>query len=566
MNEKRLDLIIGSVVIAVVLLLIGIYTFSTNIYGDAQYHKIVTETILDQGWPLPDNPYIALKFDANDQAINAPINYPEAAYLLYAGILWLGGDILLQASSLLFASLSALLIFLILKPIDRRLAALAAVLAVIFNLKRFIMSPIIEQPLLTAMLATIYFFIQWTRSGKWLYIFLTALSGGLAMSLKQQGLLILPLLLIIIIMFGLIKYIRNKDNFWRQSIVLLILMMVITLPFQLEHLNRNGTIGYVPGSGTSGVLDKIPYYQNITNNKYPADEEARDIQSSRLGYLRSYPSLTSVMLAYLSFPFTFDNTLPLDEWNLIGSLIILVLILLGFYYISRKNIKLGIIVLVMLTGEILFTYFTDTAIWQYHIFGVSLLIMILTSGIIYLLIILTKLRKPQIINLSVILLIIFIFTHTFITQFHQPFYANSGRQDSESLEVYRHLGEYVSNNLPNDTIVMTASTNFVDYARYRRFWISNGGGADIPEIFATNNANQAYNLIKQYPINYLLIDERQTARQGLYDSIPINGLSNIIDTPEGQKYFNKLYKVTRPDGLSLRLYELVEPLVDTTSL
>ncbi|MDO8312652.1 MAG: glycosyltransferase family 39 protein, partial [Sideroxyarcus sp.] len=240
--QKR-SLIVGTVTVLFVLLLTSVYVFSAQIHGDAQYHEILTRQILQSGWPLTEDHFTIMSFAADGSPHYAPVNYPEGAYLLYAGFLKIG-TVALQFSSSLFAGLIALIVFLFLRPFGDRIAAAGAGAAIIFNMRRFIMSPILEQPLLAASMATALFLALWLEKARMRYAIAAGVCAGIAMSIKQQGLLIGPICGAVALIVLLLKQSSGKrKKILIQAAGALGVALLVTMPFQIEHLQRNGTIG-----------------------------------------------------------------------------------------------------------------------------------------------------------------------------------------------------------------------------------------------------------------------------------------------------------------------------------
>ncbi|MFH0952042.1 MAG: glycosyltransferase family 39 protein [Patescibacteria group bacterium] len=557
MTDRRKSIIYGAVALLIVLFVTSFYVNSTTIHGDGQLHEIITRQVLDHGWPQPDNHRLVMNFLADGSPQYAPINYPEIVYLIYALFLKIGPTAL-QFTSPLFAVLSAFLIYILLRPIGRYQAVLASVAAIIFNLRRFIISPLIEQPLLAAFLATLLFLTLWLDRKQYRYAILAGLSAGLTMSLKQQGLLILPIIIsVLVLILPWRRYRAILRKMLLSALVMIVVAVAVTLPFQLEHFSRNGTIGYVPGAGTSGILNHIPVINNLIDNKFPADPAASEAVRSLIGYRTSGQSPADTVMTFLLLPFKYDTDVNYSFNTAALALLSLIIILLGIGQTGKANKVIMVILLDGLIMEFLFAQITQSSVWQYHVLGVASLAIFFAIGLASLPRLLRRRGIALPLKTAVISLIIGLLTISFAVNIHQPYYGNSGRQDVESVQAYGELGEYIDSHIPGGDFIITGGTNIVQYSGLNRFWISNGGGADIPEIFNTTDVELSHQLLRQYPVKYLLIDERKTEKTGLYDSLAINGLNQTIDTTAGQQYFRLLQSVSRSSGPALRLYEIL---------
>ncbi len=553
-NQRYAVLRIG--IAGLVFLITAIYVFSTPIHGDGQYHELIARQVASQGWPIKENTDFVMSFSADGAPVYAPINYPETAYFFY-GLLTRIGSVALQLSSPFFAALTALAAFSILSRLNLRMAFLGAMAASLLNLRRFALTPSLEQPLLAVSLGALAFFLLWLETKKLRWAFLTAISTGLAMSIKQQGILLAPLLFVLILLCLFIPgLIRARVRFFLTASAILAVALLITLPFQIEHLKRNGTIGYVPGAGTSGILDKIPLIEKLIDNKYPADQAAADVLRGRIGYRTPNQSLVHTTAAFFAFPFTYDTSddvFGAYRWLFVLGLFIC---LAGLIRILREQRLTGVILFASLCINILFAQVTHSSLWQYHVLGIALIGILFGSGLIT---ISDWLRnRGRILRPFILCSVTVISLISFERNLHTLTFKNAGRQKPESVKAYQSLGAYIQDQLPADAIIISAGTNIVKYGGRSRFWISEGGGALLPEAYDSSSPEYSYQLFRHYPVEYLLIDEEQTLTNGLYDSILPTGLNQTIDTPEGQRFFSLLYSVARPSGTSVRLYSILK--------
>lgn len=555
-NHRTKTLVVGLLASLFVLGMASAYTFSTQIHGDGQYHEIIARQVLEEGWPLKENKLFVMSFAEDGSPRYSPINYPQTVYLLYGWLLKIGPTVL-QFSSPLFATLTALLLFLLLRPFGLRIAALGAAAAVIFNLRRFIISPIIEQPLLAALAATLLLFVLWLENGRARYAIATGVFAGIAMSLKQQGLLIGPIIVVVTMtVLFLPRFAGTRRRYILTTVGILALAVVITVPFQLEHFSRNGTIGYVPGAGTSGILDRIPLVENIIENKYPGDATATAVIAERLGYGTSYRSPFDTVAAYLAFPFRYGADVTLTTETILFILLVTILVGIGIWRTFVTNAVRAVVLVSTLALEVVFTHLTQSSIWQYHVLGLAILGIFVAAGLVSVPILIGRSQRLLLLTPLIVAMVIFVFMQSFINYLHRPNFGNSGRQDPGSLQAYEEMGAYIDSHLPMDEIILAGGTNLVKYSGRKRFWISNGGGARIPEIYNSTDVNRSHQLLQLYPIKYLLIDERQMEKAGLYDSIEITGLNQTIESERGRQLFTLAYIVYRASGQALRLYEI----------
>jgi len=231
---------------------------------------------------------------------------------------------------------------------------------------------------------------------------------------------------------------------------------------------------------------------------------------------------------------------------------------LGCQYLFRQDKKMFSIILYSFIVDFSTAYLFPGNIYQYHVYGITTLSILLFSGLYGMLFLHRKLAVKAGFSLHplfkalwiILLLLLFLnLSYGYSTFIHQPYYQNSGRQADRYVSAYERMGNFIQRNTPEDAIFLAAETNFGYYCRRNHLWISEGGGSKIPLIFRSNDPNEALRWLNYYNVDYILINRDQTERFGVSDYIPRQGLLEYLDKSD---YFVKMYEV---DNL-LTLYKV----------
>lgn len=543
MREAKSQKVVLSILLCIlVFTYIGIYVFSNNIHDDGLVNTLVAKEIATRGEVLTHRPYHIM--DVNDQGDvrYLPIPYPQTSQITMALFYLIGAETLLKFFSPLLGILTAIFVYLLLKEISKPIAALSALFAVVINTDRFIMTPLMEQPLLAIAIISIYFYYKLLKTRQNRYILLTALFLGLCISIKQQGLIILGIILI----HGFFKiaydYVKQRDMRLLKifSIVVIISAIVAFIPL-FEQVERNGTLDYVPGDSA------IPFFES----KFPGDPEAISLHDEIIGYWPSYNSLLEVLEIYSLYPISYSSTLA-DAIIAIPLLCLTaILSVFAFMYLHKRDKLLLSILVLILLGEVIVNYLANTPVGQYHVVGLAVWAMFLVIGLSCT----RELVRPQkaiklMASLAIFTFIVAMFISPLIIYY--PPWQNSGRYDNYHLGAFEEMGCYIQNNTPKDAIFIAANEGFMYYAQRDAIWLSEGGGAKVPLIFSTNDETEALYWLRHYNISYIFIDIRQTEREGLFDYIPSSGLLDYIDK---SAHFERIHSAY-PGNEVLRLYKV----------
>ena len=538
------------------------YIWPTNINGDGAMHAFLTRKMVEKRGLLDHIPFAVDRID-NGNLIYEPIPYPETVYVIWSVFYVLGGEQLLKLSCIFFAALTALCVFLLLRDIDRYVGFFAGFCVIVLGTLRFIMTPLIEQVLLSASFFTILFYYRSLKTQKLRYFLLTGVFLGFAVSVKQQGLLLFGVMFLHgLATFGY-RMIRNRKLRDIAPLLIILTFSILVGAFPIyEQLTRNGTI--MP----SGSFEFLPFYPAIEKffqPKVPIDYEA-DMNLSKMLFteqeVRKGMTLDNVAQQYFLFPVLYARSAvhyPIDMSLLFFSLA-LPLYLCGGLFLAKKDKQLFLLLLSVFFMEFLSTIFLKAAVFKYNVLGLSIIAIFLVTGVYKIKNLLQGLPKGRTPNfLLKKLSMIFVFFVLVILVmgnliFVFPNWRDEGRQTDAYLRAYSELKTFIEkSSIPPAAIFLAPQGNFIFICERDALWISSYGGAMVPTIFETENQTEALYWLQHYNISFIVIDTNQLQRKTLYDYIPEHGLMDYINN---SSYFEKVFTYPSKEEL-LVLYRVI---------
>jgi len=537
---------------------------SSNIHGDGFVHFFIVEESIRRGLLMDHIPFTIMTIE-NDSITFLPIHYPRTEYAMLSLFYLFGGADAIKLSSPFIGALVALIIYVMFRETNRWIGLFSAFGAVMLNSARFIMNPLLEQYLLLSTALTIFCYHRFLCCKKQKYLLLTGLFLGLSMSIKQTGFIFA--VAIVTHAFIYFSYLSIKER-TRHPIISFVILMIIASSVSFfplyDQVQRTGTVGYSPGGTFTFLPENFPfrsYLVGLLTSKFPADSEALSELNQILGYRPTERmSIYATIQQYLLFPLYYNRALRQFPDKSLWMMMFTFVFIVGCWYLLRKDKKMFSIIFYSFIVDFLTAYlFFLAPVYQYHVYGIALLSILVFSGLYAILRLHRKLAaragfsSHQLFKaLSIMLLFLFFLNlfNGYWTFIHESYYQQSGRQADQYLADYERMGDFIQKNTPKDAIFLAAETNFGYYCRRNHLWISEGGGSKIPLIFRSNDPNEALRWLNYYNIDYVLINRDQTKRRGLYDYIPKQGLLEYIDKSD---YFVKIYEV---DNL-LTLYKVL---------
>lgn len=512
----------------VVFAYLGMYVLPNNLHDDGLVTALYAKEIVSEQALLDHRPYFVM--DASEDGRSyMPISYPQTSHLMTAIFYMIGEETFLKFFSPFCGMLAAAFAYLLLRRISPVSAAVAALLVVLVNLNRFIMVPLIEQPLLATAMMGIYFYYRLLTTRELRYVLLAALFLGLCAAIKQQGLVLLGIILFHGFCLLVYNYVRRRDYWFAKALCLTFVLIVIVAIVPLwDQVDRNGTLDYVPGES------RMPFFES----RYPPDPVSIELQDSLIDYWPSYASALDVIRIYLLHPLFQMPVWRVNFVTVLASAYMVLLLALAARFLFRRDRILLSILLPILIAEMAMAYKMGTPISQYHVIGLAVWSVLIGIALLQAAGWPSGRKRPlSTINNCLISVTVLILLLSPLVRYYPP-WQNSGRYDDYHLSGFMEMGEYVQANTPQDALFLAANEGFHYYSQRDAIWLNEGGGARVPAIFAASDEAEAMYWLGYYGIDYVVIDVRQADREGLYDYIPGTGLMSYIDQ---SPHFEKVY-------------------------
>lgn len=520
-----------------IFLFVSSYTFNANINSDGANNAVLAKEIVKSQNLLQHQPYRIAEI-TNEEIVYYPISYSQFSHVFMALFYLIGGETGFKLFSPFLAMVTAFFVYIFLREINQVVAVLSSILVTIIGSFRFVsMTPLMEQYLLPMVIASVCFYSLYIKTNKKRYVLLTGLFLGITFVIKQQGVLFAGLMLPSIFFIHLYNS-RNLKKISELKVFMIILLIFVTISAipTLEQIGRNGTIDFVPSNSI-----RIPFL----HPKYFVNQEAKNMIINWISpqYWFIYESPFQVFKAYLLYPLFYVNAPSFFDMR--GLVISFTLFLLGTIFIIKRNKRIGLILSSVFLLEVFTLYLMNTPIQNYHVIGLAILSIFLSSGIYYFCKLIPN-KKILIPLFSLVLIVLLV--PSYVIYIHQPIFGHSRRINDEHLKSLESLSSFVETNIPENTIILGPDGEYRYWIERDFIWISDMGGIKISELLTTRDEENAIKILKEYNISYIFIDNDQIKRYGLGDYIPPDGLLMIIDH---SCYFKKEYD----DGV-LRLYKV----------
>jgi hypothetical protein len=524
-----------------VFLFLAFFTTAANIHDDGFQDVFLAQEMAKTGSLLETEPHRIINI-IDSEIIYHPIPYPLTSQLMMSIFYLIGGRGFLHFFAPFCGALAALFIYLLLRRVNRYVGLPSGFGAVVLNSYVFInIFPRMEEFLLVAMMACLYFYYMFLKTKEGKYALLTALFLGLAMSTKQQGLVFAALILLHgILRFGYEK-IGNKSTSWAKSFVIMITVASLLSIAPLYHqVERTGTLGSTEDKPFPPFLQqKIPIYQ-----------ESFQLQEARLGY--SFPveeSVIDVVEGYLFYPLFYDaylyptRSIPISL-QILCMLLATILFIFACQYLFKRDPTLLPLLLLLFIGEIILAFVTKTPIKQYHVLGLAVYAMFFVTGIFAAANFIRSISYRKLLAPLFSAIVVMGLLASLIVQIY-PAYGDSSRYTDNYLEAYEEMGKFVQDNTPEDAIFLASSVAFTQYSQRRTIWLDAGNSP--PELYlllTSDDINYILHWLEYFKVDYVFIEERQIG-MGTGDGWPVGGLTKFLsDSP----YFEEIHSIWVPGG------------------
>ena len=478
-----------------------IWVTPININSDGLDHLSVGRGIADDGALLELAPHTT-----------GGIAYPETFHVMLALVYMWGGEGMVKFLSPICGALIALFIYLMLKPVNRCLGVLSGVFATGF-LTHIFLNPLLEPYLLAGAIMAMYFCYLFFKTEGKKYLWLAALFLGLSMSIKQPGLMLFGVVIVVGIVLALYMLLKRGHRQLLNSVPLLaIVPIAISFAPLRDHIERNGAL--YPGG--------LNYFHYI--------------------HWRGYEAISRIAKEYLVGPAFWERP---ESWVSLLVIPILVLFILGAIYLYKRDRLLTYILLPVLVGEVLLALMAGRLIRHYHVIGIAIAPVFLMSSIFFV-------RKVMNLRLASLFLatLLVIFGVSGVFLYNEGWWGDSGRYDDQHISMYKEVGEFIQGNIPHDAIYLAGTEGFSYYSL-------KGGGTRvwIQPIFEYKSEQAAVERLRGNNIDYIFLETRQIEKESEWrDYVPSDGLAGYIDE---SPYFEEVFSVQSDEGDAFILYHVL---------
>lgn len=485
-----------------------------------------------------------------------PIGYPLTFSLLVCAAYKVGQVLAVKLLMFAFHASAAVALYYLFRHISRVTAlVLGLVITVIAVLRsEYWGITVMEIPLTFFTVMSLLFLYRFLKSSEYRHAILAAAFAAFAASIKLQG---LEILFVVVAIMGTTAVFRSVAERRLKPLMVLLPVALVVIAIAaaplIDQVSRTGTLDNVPGDSA------LPFM----TSKYPADAESvSEINSILPGYWPSYASPFHAMAEYVKIigwsPWLLSAKSP-GFWGPCGAAacsILGLLAILGVAHLWRRDRLLCGILLATLIVDVLTAYFTNTPIARYHIFGWIIACAFVLFGMRALY---KALSARRVLKSAYLLLLLFLAAYTALLwiNIHDYRYGRSGTatvQDPRLISAYQSLSEFVAHT-PTDSTFLASEDEFIEYCSRDALWINIGGGSKVYQIFAATHEGEVLQLLKEYDIDYIVIDLPNQLRYHGSDIDYISGtglLQYIDDSPHFAEVFSAF-----PNDTILKVYQVL---------
>ena len=529
--------------------------FSNAPYGDGAVHMYLVKQMLSGSRLYSYYPHWVV--DVIDGTfVYFPVAYPQLDFFRLALAYFVLGETGVKLSNVIFGTLSVLVVFLLVKQIAGEGAAFLAALFIIFDEALYSSMVVfyMESALTLFSLATVLFYIKFLEHRGNVQLLLVSLFLGLCISSKQQGLLLYMGIIgfhFLYILWTTRTYLPQQRKVELQRLLKLIAFpMLLAAPFIVYQLATTGTLFYPPAPQFSRLVFPPKWTEDPVAFTYIENLVTPDIWTFNWLINRStwffvlYPGLLGFLGITL---FIFGVVWALVKKRRIATLFSFIGLVHAIVFIWGNPLPRYYMILRLLANII-------SGIGAYYVIQTLLYsnrLRAVAENTPFKIFASKQMRR----FIAVTFLLLFIAFPTYVrasdiyTEYHRLSDKTSGGRWPDRVMRIQEAAEWLkANTLDPDVILVGRLDEVILYLERNVMWISALGGRDIPKIFSSRNASEAWNYLQEYRVTYVWIDQLQFSSHSV-DQIPERGLADYIDLSPFfvkvyQNDFVKVYKVS----------------------
>lgn len=510
--------IIGLGCIIISFFIISLFvSFSNRIEGDAAFHALVSREIAENGHILNVTSYML-----GNEKNNFPVAYPQVFHLIGAlTYLYLGTP----AFSLLpvfYGCLSLYFLAIIFFNLHKHpIAIFMGIIILTLNLYFLDYSSkyFMEIGLVFAILAALAYSIKYINQKKVSNLYVAAIFFGLSVAIKQQGLIALPIFLIVL-------YLNYR---WQKSLksiaISCVLFIFIAAGPMIQLFYATGSILY-PGDNPPKIIQMVESpLRSILHIQLLNGDKTWGIinEGRREEEIVTWRSLPNTLTAWL----VQDNSASVPWVYLTG---ILLFILLA-RVVKTRNTK-DFVMLIFLTLFYLLLYFLARPRY-------ALPLIILPSVILFYIIhTLSAVKiKHSIIVFTAAFFIIYTminFSSKFSDTLFRDDYGFYGKYNNNRHSELEALYDPIKNDHTSSfTVLSPVPYETAYYTKHTAVWANPYGAIDLFDSFLGAPENKVITMLKKYRVKYLIIYDDRSMRYSNWAGInPTDGFFSTIDNSD----------------------------------
>ncbi len=509
-------------------------SFSNRIEGDAAFHALVSKEISEKGKIINSTSYIL----ANEKN-NFPIAYPEIFHLIGSLNYLYAGKSAFLFLPVLYGALSLYFLAMILYLIHKNLIAVSmgvTILALNLYFLDYSSKYFMETGLVFSVLASFRYAMKYISQKNVSNLYISSIFFGLSVTIKQQGLVALPIFAIILFF----SYLWTRSI--KQIIISISIFILIAAPPMIQLFFSTGSILYA-GDNPPKIIQIIEQpIRNVFGVKLLESDKQWNMinQGRRDEEITTWRSISNNTAAWI----TQDNLSSIPWAELTG---ILLLILL-FRIISLRSTKDFIMLIFLVLFYFLLYYLARP---RY-----ALPLIVLPSVVIFYIInTLTTLKvQPRIILFFVILLTMYIsinFSSNFLDTVNRDDFGFYGVYNKErGIQLQSLYDSIKTDKNKTFTILSPLPYETAYYAMRPTIWANPYGATDLFNSLLDPDENKSIKMLKKYRIKYLIIYNDRLMKftnwaginptDGLFSKIAYSKNFQLIKSNEsGKVYMSK---------------------------
>lgn len=521
--------------------------FSNAPYGDGAVHTYLAKQMWRNRRVYSHYPHWMVNV-VDGTFVYFPVAYPQLDFFRLAFAYSMLGENGVKLSNVVFGTLTVLVVFLLVKYIAGEKAAFLAAFFIAFDetLYSSTVASYMEITIILFSLTTLLFYVKFLEHRGNAELLLTSLFLGLCIATKQQGLLLYIGIVGFHFLYFLVLRTDGTNVPWEKEVEsksllkLVALPLLFAAPFIAYQLATTGTLFYPPAPQFSRLIFKPKWTEDpvafayIENLVTPGMWTLDWLINRSAWFFFFYPGVLGFFGVAL---FIFGVIWILVKKRRIAALFSFIGLVHAIVFIWVNPLPRYYLILRLLVNIISGVgayYVIQTLLYSNSFRAVAekRLFKIFASK-----------QTRRLIAVTFLLFFIAFPTYVRASAIYTEYHALSdrtsgGRWPNRVMKIQEAAEWLKANTLESDVILIGRLDEAILYLERNVMWISALGGRDIPKIFSSRNASEAWKYLQEYRVTYVWIDQLQFSSSSV-DHIPERGLADYIDL---SPFFVKVYQ------------------------